>query len=116
MAKRCWVRNEAQGTVAQCLPREPQYFHLGLLVQALFCSRVATPRVALSFTLHQDNNARRGTVGPGDHRVPSAKLEMAEGEAGWEQGQKCRAGEAAFKSWQWQEGRKDRTQGLKGRS
>lgn len=94
------MRNEAPGTIAQCLPREPQYVHLGLLVEAPYCSRVATPRVALSFMPPQAENAKRGTAGPGpgDHRVASAKLETAEGEAGLEQGRRGRAGEAAFKN------------------
>lgn len=67
--------------------REVLYIQPDLLVQALSRSEEATPCVALSFTLLQDKNARRGTVGPGsgDQGVPDAKQELAEGITGLEQ-------------------------------
>lgn len=66
--------------------REPLYMQPDLLAQALYCSEVATPCVALSFMLLQDKSAKRGTVGPesGDQGVPNAKQELAEGRTGLE--------------------------------
>lgn len=110
MGKRSWMRNEAQGTVAQCLPREPQYVHLGLLVQAPFCSRVATPRVALSLSCYiKTTTPREAQHGQGTTGCPTQSKKWLKGRQG---GNRAR-NEAAFKNWQWKEGRKDRTQSWK---
>lgn len=83
MGKRSWMRNEAQGTVAQCLPREPQYVHLGLLVQAPFCSRVATPRVALSLSCYIKTTTPRGAQhGQGTTGCPTQSKKWLKGRQG----------------------------------